>query len=184
MNVIDGITGDYRHNSGSGRILASNELTRELLERIDDICPLAGNFKDGRTAYDDSSTEERWTLNPLRSDNHVGSFSVNLSTGMYHDFSTDESGSIIDLYLKLTGKSYQDAAKEFTNLRNTPEKRSMSSAESRKVPWAPPPDGYRPELECSTSPDAVYAYRNVTIQPLREMNLGNSQARQNRGICP
>jgi len=166
MNAIDGFTSDYRPTSENGKILRSSELTEKLLECIDSFCPLTGHYKDGRPAYDDQETGERWTLNPLRSDNHVGSFSVNLSTGMYHDFSTDESGSIIDLYLKLTGKSYQDAAKEFTNPRNTPEKRSMSSAESRKVPWAPPPDGYRPELECSTSPDAVYAYRNNDSQVL------------------
>lgn len=90
---------------------------KKLLADIDSICPLAGTFKDGRPAYDDVVKKERWTLNPLRDDHHCGSFSLNLETGVWHDFadSHNGSGSIIDLYKNLNGKTMKELFRELND---------------------------------------------------------------------
>lgn len=89
----------------------------KLLKDVDSFCPLVGTFKDGRSAYDDHVNHERWTLNPLRDDHHCGSFSLNLDTGVWHDFadSLNGSGSIIDLYKNLSGKTVTDMFKEMND---------------------------------------------------------------------
>ncbi len=50
-------------------------------------------------------------LNPTRSDSKIGSFSVNLDTGKWGDFATDDTGlDLISLYAYLNGISQLDAA--------------------------------------------------------------------------
>jgi putative DNA primase/helicase len=51
--------------------------------------------------------------NPTRADNKVGSFSINLNTGMWSDFATgDKGGDAISLYAYLHGISQLEAAKD------------------------------------------------------------------------
>lgn len=65
---------------------------------------LPGGKRDGH---------EYKALNPNRSDSKLGSFSINLRTGVWADFATDDKGSgAIDLYIYLFGVSALDAAKE------------------------------------------------------------------------
>lgn len=50
-------------------------------------------------------------LNPTRSDKHKGSFSVNINTGKWGDFSTgDDGGDFVSLYAYLHSVSQKDAA--------------------------------------------------------------------------
>ncbi|WP_316354697.1 DUF7146 domain-containing protein [Candidatus Trichorickettsia mobilis] len=52
-------------------------------------------------------------LNPIRNDNNLGSFKVNLTTGQFYDFVTGDKGSdIISLYAYLKGCSQYQAAYE------------------------------------------------------------------------
>ena len=53
------------------------------------------------------------SLNPTRPDKTTGSFSVNIVTGKWADFATDERGyNVISLYAYLKGTNYRNAAKE------------------------------------------------------------------------
>jgi hypothetical protein len=55
--------------------------------------------------------ELQW-LNPTRSDNKVGSFSVNRHTGKWADFATgDKGGDVISLYAYVHGVSQLEAAR-------------------------------------------------------------------------
>lgn len=50
---------------------------------------------------------------PWRSDKSLGSFSVNLTTGSFHDFATGESGrDLITFYARLHGLKNHEAAQE------------------------------------------------------------------------
>jgi len=50
-------------------------------------------------------------LNPTRDDNKIGSFKVNLSTGQFYDFATnDKGGDVISLYAYLNGTNQYKAA--------------------------------------------------------------------------
>src|SRR4051794_12651127 len=52
-------------------------------------------------------------LNPTRNDSHLGSFKINLSTGQWIDFATDDKGGdIISLRAYLKGVSQYDAVME------------------------------------------------------------------------
>lgn len=54
---------------------------------------------------------ELWTKSPLRGDSEVGSFSINLTTGLYSDFAYPEhKGDFIDLVSKARGCALIDAA--------------------------------------------------------------------------
>jgi hypothetical protein len=56
-------------------------------------------------------------LNPTRNDTKLGSFSVNLRTGVFADFATgDKGGDPIDLYVYLNRVSLLDAATEIGNI--------------------------------------------------------------------
>ena len=51
--------------------------------------------------------------NPTRADNQIGSFSINLNTGAWADFATDDKGAdLISLYAYLHGVKQGEAAKE------------------------------------------------------------------------
>lgn len=44
--------------------------------------------------------DEYWTRNPLRGDGSVGSFSINVCTGMWSDFASDDKGDLINLLVE------------------------------------------------------------------------------------
>jgi hypothetical protein len=57
--------------------------------------------------------QEWYALNPTRPDRHVGSFSINMQSGLWADFATgDRGGDPISLYAYLNGMSQSAAAKE------------------------------------------------------------------------
>lgn len=56
--------------------------------------------------------DELWLPSPLRSDRSIGSFSVNLSTGLFSDFaSPDDKGDALTLYARVKGMTDAEAAK-------------------------------------------------------------------------
>jgi hypothetical protein len=57
---------------------------------------------------------EEWVaLNPARPDEHLGSFKVNLCSGVWADFATGDAGSdAVSLLAYLRGLSQADAARE------------------------------------------------------------------------
>lgn len=63
-------------------------------------------------------TGNEWVArNPNRHDKHLGSFSVNLRTGAWADFASDDKGSDpISLYAYIKGLSQLDAAKELARV--------------------------------------------------------------------
>lgn len=57
---------------------------------------------------------ELWMTNPLRNDDeHATNFSINLDTGLWHDFATGDSGNALQLYSKLYNLNISDSAKHF-----------------------------------------------------------------------
>jgi hypothetical protein len=56
-------------------------------------------------------TGEYYILSPLRSDRHVGSFSINERSGLWRDKATDESGDFISLVAQVKGITPLEAAK-------------------------------------------------------------------------
>lgn len=96
---------------------------------------LPGGKVDGR---------EFKSLNPTRSDSKIGSFSVNLDTGKWGDFATNDAGlDLISLYAYLNGLSQLDAAREVANqvgISTTESEYKQSGQmkqEPRKVEWLP-----------------------------------------------
>ena len=61
---------------------------------------------------------QEWTaLNPTRFDRHIGSFRINLQTGRWADFATDDKGGdIISLAAYLEGTSQVEAARRLIDL--------------------------------------------------------------------
>lgn len=56
-------------------------------------------------------------LNPTRVDKSIGSFGINVKTGAWADFATDEAGGdIISFYAYLHGKSQIEAALELADI--------------------------------------------------------------------
>lgn len=60
-------------------------------------------------------------LNPTRPDKNVGSFCINVRTGVWADFATgDKGGDIISYYAYINGLSQIDAAKELADRLGVP----------------------------------------------------------------
>lgn len=56
-------------------------------------------------------------LNPRRADKHLGSFSINIHTGVWADFATgDKGGDIISFYAYLHGVRQIEAARELAQI--------------------------------------------------------------------
>jgi len=71
---------------------------------------------------DGSYTDKReyFILSPLRSDRHVGSFSINLDTGLWCDRASEgDEGDFIDLVARYRGVSLIDAAREICGKTQT-----------------------------------------------------------------
>jgi hypothetical protein len=76
-----------------------------------------------------STPQARWngdeylTLNPLRKDSSIGSFSINSKKGIYHDFSSNDSGTIISLLSFVNEISKQEAEEKlYGKVSNSKEK--------------------------------------------------------------
>lgn len=62
------------------------------------------------------SGDNLFALNPTRADKTVGSFCINVRTGVWADFATDDKGGdIISYYAYIKGLSQIDAAKELAD---------------------------------------------------------------------
>lgn len=67
------------------------------------------------------SGDNLFALNPTRADKTVGSFCINVRTGIWADFATnDKGGDIISYYAYLHGLSQIDAAKELADRLGVP----------------------------------------------------------------
>ena len=103
------------------------QIAREALAAADRLVP--DWLPDGRR-----NGAEWQARNPLRSDNTLGSFSINLRTGLWCDFATgDKGGDLVGLYAYVRGMKPLEAAREIAS--------SMGIvAEQRQAPrTAPPP---------------------------------------------
>lgn len=94
---------------------------------------------DGKT-----QSGEYKATNPLRADNKIGSFSINIRTGKWADFATNDAGNdLISLYAYLEGLSQVDAAIEVADMIafNLPEGCRPDEAEKpRQKPVINPDD--------------------------------------------
>jgi hypothetical protein len=105
-----------------------------------------------------SSLVERWlpggrmagseycTRNPTRTDHEVGSFSINVHTGKWSDFATNESGGDpVSLYDYINNMRQGEAAKsmaqelglEATTPDNSPTKEPTPPKKSERRTWTP-----------------------------------------------
>lgn len=109
-------------------------------------------------------------LNPTRADSKLGSFSVNLSTGRWGDFATDDAGGdLIALYAYLNGLEQGAAARALAERLNVGGGAPAHAAPvdpKRKSEWIPilpvPDDALKPNfshLHYGT-PVGVWAYRD------------------------
>jgi hypothetical protein len=78
------------------------DLNEILIPKIKEFFPEGKEKKD-----------EWWICNPLRPDNSAGSFSINLSSGLWKDFADDSKGNMPTLISKMKGMSVKDLAKEY-----------------------------------------------------------------------
>ncbi len=130
-----------------------DEVARVALSRSKDLVPqwIPGGNLDGN---------EYRVRNPTRHDEHIGSFSINLSTGRWADFSTgDKGGDLISLYAYLKVIGYGQAIRELADLLGIkygpggqpnpmPKKQGKKNSANDQDPWrvivsipptAPPP---------------------------------------------
>lgn len=132
---------------------------------------------------------EEWVaLNPRRADKHLGSFRINLKTGLWADFATgDKGGDLVSLYAYLHGTNNHQAAKELAagqgltaliqNNQPLPDK-PKASAKTAWQPIVPAPEyalktrpvTYKHFVQGSVdkeyTPTAVYEYQDIQGNPL------------------
>lgn len=80
------------------------------LSRMDMLLPvwLPGGQRRGH---------EWFALNPTRADRSIGSFSVNMRTGQWADFATDDAGGdLVSLFAYLNGLGQSKAARDLVKL--------------------------------------------------------------------
>lgn len=82
---------------------------------------------------------EWYILSPLRADKKVGSFSINLSTGLWKDLSTDEGGDFIDLIVGIKSCTKKEAAEEIVRASG-----GIVEEDRRPVENDPPPPSVWP----------------------------------------
>ncbi len=79
--------------------------------------------------------------NPTRDDRHVGSFSVNVRTGVWADFATDDKGGdLVSLYAYLHGLKQPDAAREIAeqlHLQVDPPAVQAPAPKRDRTEWVP-----------------------------------------------
>ena len=83
---------------------------------------------------------EYTVINPTRNDNNPGSFKINIRTGVWSDFATDDCGKdLISLYAYLFGYSSQyEAALELIEKFNmTLQKNTLTKSRPSNKNWIP-----------------------------------------------
>jgi putative DNA primase/helicase len=123
---------------------------------------------------------EEWTArNPTRNDKSRGSFKVNVVTGAWCDFATDDTGGdLISLFAYLRGSTQGEAARYLTERlglvplslnAGTPKPTRASKWNPSAVPPADAPPPPLTRLWKKMSPTAIYTYRNRSGQPTSYM---------------
>ncbi|MCA1500856.1 DUF927 domain-containing protein [Bradyrhizobium sp. NBAIM14] len=86
---------------------------------------------------------DEWVaINPTRSDEHVGSFKVNLKTGLWKDFAVDErGGDVISLYAYLHGVSQLEAMREVARKLGVMAHTTGRKSRPEDIPIIPVPTG-------------------------------------------
>lgn len=139
------------------------QVAREALAASDRLVPQW--LSEGRR-----SGHEWQAPNPTRSDRHVGSFSVNLTTGAWADFATgDKGGDLVALYAYLHGLQQLQAAKEIAGQLGISPRESAPGAAppARKgSPWSPvipAPQGIAPPAAhvARGRPERIWTYRGI-----------------------
>lgn len=110
--------------------------------------------------------------NPTRADKHIGSFSVNLRTGVWSDFATGDSGAdLIGLYAYLfSARNQADAAKAVASACGVPERDYLSD------------DGSSAHRSASAAPAQVVSHAAsdkpksrgnwIAVTPVPEFSVG------------
>ena len=115
------------------------------------------------------------SLNPTRDDKKIGSFQVNLKTGMWIDFATDEGGDILDLYSYIkncTITETYDLLKNNIQLNNIPlekKPKTKKRPQSRLI-YPPPPDAFEPII---LKDDGRWCYLDAYANPLMYVTRHN-----------
>lgn len=114
---------------------------------------------------------EYQAINPTRSDSKSGSFSINLNTGAWADFATDDKGGdAISLYAYIFGESPLNAAKEImqqlgiSTASAPPAQTQIKKPRSEWSPVVPVPDDATvvPVAHIKRGkPDQTWAYRTA-----------------------
>jgi putative DNA primase/helicase len=105
--------------------------------------------------------DEYVVCNPTRTDQNPGSFKVNVKTGVWSDFATDDKGGdLISLFAYARKMSQGDAARELAgrlglngNGRHILTLQELADAKGLPVPV---PDGARPRSALRRGPDPVF----------------------------
>lgn len=90
--------------------MAASKRDFERANRLatDSVSDWLPGFSEGRIDGD-----EVWVRSPLRDDSTIGSFSVNLDKGLFHDFASGDSGDLLSLYAAIKGIHNSVACDEF-----------------------------------------------------------------------
>lgn len=110
-------------------------------------------------------------LNPTRGDSKPGSFSINLNTGAWADFATDDKGGdAISLLAYITGESQLDAAKDIMQQLGIQIPESSNKSASKPSP--------KPEVTKSRSEwsPVVPVPDNAAVVPVAHIKRGRPDA--------
>lgn len=106
--------------------------------------------------------------NPARSDNRPGSFSVNIHTGKWGDFSTDDTGGdFISLYAYLKGLSQSEAKKELERILTLTPAEPAKPAKPKPPEWVAilpvPDDAFKPPTRhpIHLEPNRIWTYTDA-----------------------
>ncbi len=136
------------------RALFRRTTKRAIAEALG-LCSGPGAYEQG---------EERWSPNPGRlNDKHVGSFSINMRTGAWHDFADNSSGDAFELIARCTGERPVDVARRLdsASASNQPARPPKPSRADDWEPVVPIPASMeRPAFTVRTlgTPAHVFAY--------------------------
>ncbi len=107
-------------------------------------------------------------LNPTRADSKIGSFSININTGMWADFATGDKGDIIDLYAYIYHLDNKEACKQLSEKylhdyqsKKSPQKGGYSKGKLKTITPIPK-DVSKPSFTHFNygKPSHVWEYKN------------------------
>lgn len=125
---------------------------------------------------------DEWkALNPTRADGSIGSFSVNLATGAWADFATDDKGGdAVSLYAYLNNLKQSEAAKEI-----------LEKHDPSYFPGASDPDSGNGHHAERQAPDHEWEYRDASsalVMTVKRIDAKNGQKkkiwRDPKGVKP